>query len=126
VRHQTRTLASWFNPCAFANPAQATSTGDLASYGPPGRTTVDGPGYNRTDLSAFKSFAIYRETNLQFRTDIFNLWNTPAYGQPGNTTGGGFGQIVSERFGSTGGQYSATAGESPDARVVQFALKYIF
>lgn len=123
---RTRTLASWFNPCAFANPAQATSTGDLASYGPPGRTTVDGPGYNRTDLSAFKSFAIYRETNLQFRTDIFNLWNTPAYGQPGNTTGGGFGQIVSERFGSTGGQYSATAGESPDARVVQFALKYIF
>ncbi len=102
---RTRTLASWFNPCAFANPAQATSTGDLASYGPPGRTTVDGPGYNRTDLSAFKSFAIYRETNLQFRTDIFNLWNTPAYGQPGNTTGGGFGQIVSERFGSTGGQY---------------------
>ncbi len=123
---KTHTLATWFNPCAFANPAQATSTTDLASYGPPGRTTVDGPGYNRTDLSAFKSFGIYRETNLQFRADIFNLWNTPAYGQPGNTTGGGFGQIVSERFGSTGGQYSATAGESPDARVIQFALKYIF
>ncbi len=123
---RTRNITSWFNPCAFANPNQATSTTDLASYGPPGRTTVDGPGYNRTDLSAFKSFAIFRETNLQFRADIFNLWNTPAYGQPGNTTGGGFGQIVSERFGSTGGQYSATAGESPDARVVQFALKYIF
>ncbi len=123
---RTRTVGSWFNPCAFANPAQAASTTDLASYGPRGRTTIVGPGYNRTDLSAFKSFAVYRETNVQFRADIFNLWNTPAYGQPGNTTGGGFGQIVSERFGSTGGQYSATAGESPDARVVQFALKYIF
>ncbi len=123
---KTRTLATWFNPCAFANPAQATSTSDLASYGPPGRTSIAGPGYNRTDISAFKSFGIYRETNLEFRTDVFNLWNTPAYGQPGNTTGGGFGQIVSERFGSTGGQYSATAGESPDARVIQFALKYIF
>ncbi|RRA49197.1 TonB-dependent receptor [Acidipila sp. EB88] len=122
----THTLATWFNPCAFANPAQATSTGDLASYGPPGRLTVAGPGYNRTDLSIFKSFGIFRETNVQFRTDVFNLWNTPAYGQPGNTTGGGFGQIVSERFGSTGGQYSATAGESPDARVIQFALKYVF
>ena len=123
---KTRTLATWFNPCAFANPTPATTPGDLASYGPPGRPTVAGPGYNRTDLSAFKSFAIWRETNLQFRTDVFNLWNTPAYGQPDNTTGGGFGQITSERFGSTGGQYSATAGESPDARVIQFALKYIF
>ncbi len=123
---RTRTLATWFNPCAFVNPTQATSTSDLASYGPPGRATIDGPGYNRTDLSAFKNFAIYRETSLQFRTDVFNLWNTPAYGQPGNTTGGGFGQIVSERFGSTGGQYSATAGESPDARVIQFAAKYFF
>ncbi len=123
---KTHTLGSWFNPCAFANPTQATSTGDLAAYGPPGRLTVYGPGYNRTDLSAFKNFDLFRETSLQFRTDVFNLWNTPAYGQPGNTTGGGFGQIVSERFGSTGGQYSATAGESPDARVIQFALKYIF
>ncbi len=123
---KTKTLATWFNPCAFQDPTPATTTGDLAAYGPPGRPTVDGPGYNRTDLSAFKSFAIYRETNLQFRADIFNLWNTPAYGQPNNTTGGGFGQITSERFGSTGGQYSATAGESPDARVIQFALKYIF
>jgi hypothetical protein len=123
---KTHTLATWFNPCAFANPTPATSTTDLASYGPPGRPTLAGPGYNRTDLSAFKSFGIYRETNVQFRADIFNLWNTPAYGQPANTTGGSFGQIASERFGSTGGQYSATAGESPDARVVQFALKYIF
>ncbi len=118
---KTRTVATWFNPCAFVNPVQATTTDSIASYGPPGRTMVYGPGYNRVDLSAFKSFAVYRETNVQFRADIFNLFNTPAYGQPGDTTGGGFGQITSERFGGSG-----TAGESPDARVVQFALKYIF
>ncbi len=139
---RTRTVASWFNPCAFANPRQVipaidAQTGQpnvpnanqilsndpnvLSAYGPPGRTTVYGPGYNRTDLSAFKNFPVYRETSVQFRTDIFNLWNTPAYGQPGNTTGGGFGQITSERFGGGG-----TAGENPDSRVVQFALKYLF
>ncbi len=135
---KTRTVETWFNPCAFVNPPKVvtgaagpgqisvTDPNVLSAYGPPGRTSVYGPGYNRTDLSAFKSFAVYRETNVQFRADIFNLWNTPAYGQPGNTTGGGFGQITSERFGSGGGNYTSTAGESPDARVVQFALKYIF
>ena len=118
---KTRTVATWFNPCAFVNPVQATTTDEFSSYGPPGRTMVAGPGYNRTDLSAFKNFAVIRETSVQFRADLFNLFNTPAYGQPGNTTGGGFGQITSERFGGGG-----TAGENPDARVVQFALKYLF
>ena len=146
---KTRTVGTWFNPCAFVNPPQVvqavidpatgrtTNTAGpgqilsndpnvLSAYGAPGRTMVYGPGYNRTDLSAFKNFAVFRETSVQFRTDIFNLWNTPAYGQPGNTTGGGFGQITTERFGSGGAQYSSTAGENPDARVVQFALKYLF
>lgn len=120
---RTRTVATWINPCAYANPLAATTTGqsNLAPYGPPDRTMVFGPGYNRVDLSAFKSFAVYRETTLQFRADIFNLFNTPAYGQPGSTLGSGFGQITSERFGGSG-----TAGENPDARVVQFAAKYVF
>ncbi len=118
---KTRTVTTWFNPCAFANPVQATTANGFSSYGPPDRTSVYGPGYNRVDLSAFKSFSTYREESIQFRGDIFNLFNTPAYGQPGNTTGGGFGQITSERFGGGG-----TAGESPDSRVVQFALKYLF
>ena len=87
---------------------------------------IYGPGYNRTDLSLFKNFVVYRETHLQFRADLFNVWNTPAYGQPDSRTGSGFGAITSERFGSFGGAGSATAGENPDARVAQFALKYFF
>ena len=87
---------------------------------------IYGPGYNRTDISIFKNFPLYRETFLQFSADVFNLWNTPAYGLPGNTTGSGFGAITSERFGASGGAGSATAGENPDARVVQFAAKYVF
>ena len=135
---KTRTVASWFNPCAFNNPPVAvagvaganqvsiTDNGGIAAYGPPGRTMIYGPGYNRTDLSLFKNFVVYRETHLQFRADLFNVWNTPAYGQPDSRTGSGFGAITSERFGSFGGAGSATAGENPDARVAQFALKYFF
>jgi hypothetical protein len=47
---------------------------------------------------------------------MFNVYNTPALGQPGNTLGSGFGQITTERYG----------GEQQDARVFQFALKYLF
>jgi hypothetical protein len=120
---KTKTVATWINPCSFVNPSIATATGqaDLSPYGPRGRSTITGPGYNRTDISAFKKFVVYRETSVQFRADVFNLFNTPAFGEPGHTLGSGFGQITSERFGGTG-----TAGESPDARVVQFALKYMF
>lgn len=129
----TKTVTHWFNPCSFANPTSVTA-GNYdrlplsAFYGNPGSTTVVGPGYNRVDMSFFKNFAMLRESNLQFRTDLFNLLNTPAHGQPATNVGGGggaitnqtqtgaFGQITSERF----------SGEQPDSRVVQFSLKIQF
>ena len=140
---KTRTVAHWFNPCAFQNPpnvpAVCTATvttncvplgTQLSSiyYGAQGTTQVVGPGYNRVDMSIFKNFVMYRETHLQFRADIFNVANTPAYGQPATNIGGGggnvngatetgtFGQITHERFN----------GIQPDSRNIQFALKYQF
>ncbi|MGH9402380.1 MAG: hypothetical protein ACRD2P_09770 [Terriglobia bacterium] len=54
---------------------------------------------------------------MQFRADIFNLFNTPSFGYPNNSLGGSAAsEIFTTRF----------SGESPDARVVQFALKYTF
>jgi hypothetical protein len=55
---------------------------------------------------------------LQFRTDIFNVLNTPAYGQPSvanNNSNGG--QITTSRF---------FQSFTPDARFFQFSLKYVF
>lgn len=129
----TKTVAHWFNPCSFANPLNVTSANYnvlplSAFYGTPGSTTVVGPGYNRIDFSLFKAFPIFHENNLQFRADLFNLFNTPAHGQPATNVGGGggaitnqtqtgsFGQITSERF----------SGEQPDARVAQFSLTLHF
>ena len=69
-------------------------------------------------MSLFKSFKTFREQNLQFRTDVFNLLNTPAYAQPGNSgTGTNGGQITNVRF---------FQGFTPDSRFFQFALKYNF
>ena len=44
---------------------------------------------------------------LPRRRDASSLWRT-------------------KRFGASGGAGSATAGENPDARVVQFAAKHVF
>lgn len=144
----TRTIASWFNPCSFANPPLAyaptgwptntacpstpapepapgyTNTlwvtcGGLKPYGPRGRVSVAGPGYNKFDMSLFKNFSIpFRETQLQFRTDIFNVLNHPTFAIPNNSLNGG----------PSGAAITNTlfSGETPDARVVQFALRYIF
>lgn len=114
-------VGSWFNPCSFTNPPVATSSTDYAAYGPRGKQVVYGPGYNRTDISLTRDFPLYQGVVLNVRADVFNLFNTPALGQPGNTIGSGFGVITSSRFGGSG--FSA---ETPDARVAQFSAKFNF
>ncbi len=69
-------------------------------------------------MSLFKSFPTFREQNLLFRADVFNLLNTPAYGDPSNrgiSSGGGL--INGARF---------FQADTPDSRFFQFALNYTF
>ena len=136
---KTRTVINWYNPCSFANPEADNIGYTTAVYAdsPTGQlipNTVTGgaalpyvgsargqanvPGYNRTDASLFKNFHAYREQFLQFRADIFNVFNTPAYGNPSNTglTADG-GQITYARN---------FQSNTPDSRFFQFSLKYAF
>jgi hypothetical protein len=125
---KVRTINNWYNPCAFRNPKPddlgyqtdgtpntVSGAAALAYLGGP-RNQLHGPGYNRIDSSLFKSFRTFREQNLEFRVDVFNLFNTPAYGQPNNTgIGQQGGQITGLRF---------FQNNTPDSRFFQFALKY--
>jgi hypothetical protein len=127
---QTRTLQQWFNPCAYKNPPQAASVTNVANntiaanvaglipFGPPGRVSISGPGFNNLDMSLFKSFAIpYRASSLQFRADAFNLLNHPSFSNPGSNLQGVDSQaITSTRF----------SGLLPNARVIQLALRLSF
>ena len=118
---KTGTVATWFNPCAFANPPVVQGPNDIPTYGGYGRSVVYEPGYNRVDLSLFKKFSLFRETAPDIRADLFNALNTPAYGQPNAAIGSSFGQITSTRFGGSG-----TAAETPDARVAQLSARFHF
>ncbi len=122
---KVRTVNNWYNPCAFANPPDGTViTGNEQILGAAAlpylggvRNQAFGPGYERIDMSIFKAFPVIREQNVQFRADIFNVLNTPAYGTPNGGIGSNGGLISSTRSLQT---------YSPDARFFQFALKYIF
>jgi hypothetical protein len=108
-----RNATHWYNACAFTNPWDSSSTGnhplatgsfdssvtDAEGYAGSRRNQIAGPGYERVNMSVFKSFGIYRENKLDFRADIFNLFNTPALANPSNTGIGGAnaGQITGTR-----------------------------
>ncbi|MEP6947603.1 MAG: TonB-dependent receptor [Acidobacteriota bacterium] len=99
-----RTTAKWFDTGAFTIAPQFT-------IGTSSRDPLRGPSYKNVDLSFIKRTKLTESTNLEFRTEIFNLTNTPPLGNP-NTT-----------FGSTAFGTITSAG---DPRVIQFGLKLNF
>jgi len=73
---------------------------------------VRGPNYHGADLALIKHTTLRERTELEFRTEIFHLTNTPAFGQPNGVLGtSAFGTITST---------------ASDPRVVQFGLKVNF
>jgi hypothetical protein len=143
----TRVRAHWINPCAFENPWEANDwTYEPSTYIPTGpsdphysaasqpvyvtgvksatgflggrRNDAYGPGYERVNMSLFKLFTVYHEQTLQFRSDFFNLLNTPSLDQPSDKTiDNTAGMITGPRF---------FQNYTPDARFIQLSLRYTF
>jgi hypothetical protein len=70
-----RTLDRWFNPAAFAVPAQFT-------FGNSPRNFLWGPGYFTWDTSLIKNTAITERLNFEFRAEFFNVLNHPSFNAP--------------------------------------------
>jgi hypothetical protein len=99
-----RTPAHWFNTAAFVTPPYGT-------FGNAGRNIVEGPGFSSVDVSLFKTTKISEHAALQFRAEIFNLFNRPNFALPDSFVGDpSFGSIL--------------AAGTP--RRVQLALKILF
>ena len=109
--------ASWFDPLAFA-PVTAVRYGTL------GRNTMRGPGVFNLDASLFRNFKITERFMLQFRTEVFNLTNTPAFNNPGanasSPTRRADGSII-----NTNGFSEITSAQGTE-RQIRFALKLTF
>jgi hypothetical protein len=102
-RSRAQKIAQYFNTAAFATP------GTGQPYGNAQFDLLFGPRYVDTDLSAFKTFSIYKETNLQFRAEAFNVFNNVNLSNPASNLA----------TPATFGQISGTNA----ARIFQFALR---
>lgn len=104
-RSRTQKIKEFFNTSAFTTPPIGTPYGNT-SY-----DSLIGPGYVNTNLSASKSFPVYRNTSLQFRGSLFNTFNNVNLENPNA-------DLSSPKFGTI------SSANSP--RIVQFALQYLF
>jgi hypothetical protein len=83
-----KTISQYFDTSAFSTPPPYT-------FGNEGINSVRGPGFSDVDLSAVKNTTLWRETNLQFRTEFFNAFNHSILGAPNSVVGTPlFGQIT--------------------------------
>ncbi|MFZ0630819.1 MAG: TonB-dependent receptor [Acidobacteriaceae bacterium] len=107
--------ASKDSACGAKAPSGSTdayATTAVGAIGDVGRNTLRGPGIDVLDAALLRNFPITEGWNVQARWEVFNVTNTPEFGQPqGNITSGGVASITS------------LAG---DPRVMQFALRVSF
>jgi hypothetical protein len=104
----TGTAQCWFNPGAFQ---RLDATAQIGQFGNAGRNIVTGPGVQQWDFSALKNFRFTETKNLQFRAELFNIFNHANFGVPVNDMNSpDVGQIQTSQPG----------------RLVQFALKFLF
>jgi hypothetical protein len=79
---------TYFDTSAFARVTQVR-------FGNVGRNSMRGPGVVNMDASLFRTFRLTQQVNMQFRAEVFNLSNTPHFGNPnGNVNSSNFGRIL--------------------------------
>jgi hypothetical protein len=101
-----RSFHGWFDTTAFVPQP-------LYTIGNSGRNILYGPPLRQLDFSLFKQFHPIERLTVEFRTESFNLTNTPNFGIPAAALGA-----------STFGNISDTG--NTQARQLQFALKLLF
>jgi Carboxypeptidase regulatory-like domain len=102
----------YFNPNAFVQPLPGT-------YGNVGRNTLQGPKLYETDLSVSRRFSLTERLGLQFRAEIFNLFNHTNFNTPNPVV-----------YAAATGDPSPTAGvitsTATSSRQAQFGLKLLW
>jgi hypothetical protein len=102
----------YFNPNAFLQPLPGT-------YGNVGRNTLQGPSLYETDFSVSRRFSLTERLGLQFRAEIFNLFNHVNFNTPNPVV-----------YAAVTGGPSPTAGvitsTATSSRQVQFGIKLLW
>jgi len=104
---------TWFNPAAFAAPALGTM-GNMAPF------SMFGPGYWEWDQMLSREVPMREKQTLQVRFEAYNITNSFRPGNPNTTlsTASTFGNITTD--------FTPPGPTTAPARVLQFAMKYVF
>lgn len=104
----------WINSNAFCAPPVAPFSPDGSTlFGDSGIGIILGPGQVNYDISLLKVTTFAEHQSVQFRAEFFNAFNHPQFNNP----------VTNQNTASTFGVIQST---STNARVLQFALKYLF
>ena len=122
----------FLNPAAFAMPAPGT-------FGNLGRGAIHGPGMSQFDLTLHKRFRLTEKFNLEFRSELYNLFNRANFANPpaalNNALGTGSNQLqpgqafTSASAGGAFGIYNSTVERAVGlgtSRQIQLSLRLNF
>jgi len=101
-----QTRDAWFDTSAFAQPAANT-------FGNCAYNTMRGPHYKTMNFSVFRNWPFADQRRLEFRVEVFNLFNWTNFGFPGSS-------VANQ---NTFGRISSSLR---DPREMQFAVKFYF
>jgi Carboxypeptidase regulatory-like domain len=107
-----KSCVNWLNNGAFSIPA---NTGAGTGFGNVVKGSLRGPGFTNWDAAVIRTFPIWRESNLEFRVEYFDVLNHTELSNP----------AVSNPISSSTsfGTITATQG---GPRIAQFSLKFVF
>jgi hypothetical protein len=108
-----KSVSRWTNPAAFSQPAPYT-------FGNAGRNILTGPGLADWDFGLIRNFKLRESKTLQFRAEMFNIFNRPNFTLPNaDASSASFG-VIGNTVQPIAGQASGGPG---DPREIQFALR---
>jgi hypothetical protein len=97
------------NPAAFATPAPGTF-GDLP------RNALHGPGFWQQDLILNKRIPLTERVKLEFRTEVFNIFNHPDFANPASTLNVALPTLT---FNTAAGAFVLGSGQQPGQAFTQ-------
>jgi outer membrane receptor protein involved in Fe transport len=106
------------DPQHFIDP-KAFTIAPAGQFGNTGRNVLIGPGLFSVDLSLLKSNKIGERATVQFRAEVFNLFNRANFALPDILT-------VFEQGGTTPSNFGQITRTTTTSRQLQFGVKFIF
>ncbi len=122
--YANQSVQQWYNPACFT----ASTYGSIGNLG---RNNLWGPGYFDTDIGVVKNTKLTERVSLQFRAELYNIFNHPNFGLPNNgifNAGSGLTNYQAT-LSSTAAQITTLVGAgglTNIARQTQFSLKLVF